>query len=346
MGAEGPNMPLLVCHIGWMNLYEGLARKPDKIVGGGSYVQENELGAEVCNFLHCKDGNVYGYVETFKDEYDRPIRIELLGASKSATFVDGVDVLWTATHPTERGRRVIGWYRNARVFRERQAFRKQPSPQHRRDELRSFRVRARSTDAVLIPLDERTLKLGHGKGWIGQANWWFPEASKNTQVRKFVARVRSLMSSNTQITVVGRTASRKGRWGGNSDVARKALVEKAAIDVVSAHYDEYEVTSVEKENRGWDLEASKKGSSTLRLEVKGLSGVNLQIGLTPREYEAFKNHINGEMDNYRLCIVTKALSQRPTLAIFRFLRDGWLNEYNGREISPTITPKEAAIITL
>jgi hypothetical protein len=40
---------LFFCNIGWMNRYEGLKGKPDKIVGGGKYVDENNDGGEVCN---------------------------------------------------------------------------------------------------------------------------------------------------------------------------------------------------------------------------------------------------------------------------------------------------------
>ncbi|MGE3476395.1 MAG: hypothetical protein AB7H70_11375 [Rhodospirillaceae bacterium] len=53
-------MAIMFCNIGWMSRYEGPEGKPDKIVGGGSYVNENEKGGEVRNFLHCSDGYVYG----------------------------------------------------------------------------------------------------------------------------------------------------------------------------------------------------------------------------------------------------------------------------------------------
>jgi hypothetical protein len=49
-----------------MSLYEGHQGKPDKIVGGGNCVEEHGRGAEVCNFLKCADGHVYGHVETWK----------------------------------------------------------------------------------------------------------------------------------------------------------------------------------------------------------------------------------------------------------------------------------------
>jgi hypothetical protein len=55
---------VLFCNIGWMNRYEGLDGKPDKIVGGGRFVTETGHGHEACNFVACRDGYVYGHVET------------------------------------------------------------------------------------------------------------------------------------------------------------------------------------------------------------------------------------------------------------------------------------------
>jgi hypothetical protein len=340
-------MPLLICHIGWMHLYEGLEGKPDKIVGGGRYVREHRSGHEVCNFLHCNDGYVYGHVETIKGKIDRPISIEMLGSDKNAQHIDGVDVIWTATHPQEKGRRVIGWYRDARVFRYRQYFTEYPSRQHKLDKLQTFRVRARADDAVLIPLGERTLQLGRGKGWIGQALWWFPEASNNDEVKTFIEDVQTLMRMS-RFSLTRRLSVKKGNWGRNSDPERKALVEAAAIEAVEMHFAGYQIKSVEDENLGWDLEAYGKEKEPLRLEVKGLSASDLQVGLTPREYFALKLHMKGEMDNYRLCVVTGALGNNPRLYIFRYSRSaaGWVDESSMEELSARITPIEAAIVSL
>lgn len=191
-------MNLLFCNIGWMSLYQGQCDQPDRIVGGGSYVKEHERGGEVCNFLKCADGYVYGHVETWKgaeDGIDREIKIELLGASPGDAKADGVSVIWTATDPHGGGRRVIGWYRNARVFRTRQHFSSAPSRQHKLDRIESYRIRVRSGDAVLIPREARTLRLKTGKGWMGHAQWWFPHlhASRHPAVNTFVQRVLSLL---------------------------------------------------------------------------------------------------------------------------------------------------------
>ncbi len=184
---------ILFCNIGWMSRYEGLKGRPDKIVGGGQYVTDNETGHEVCNFLACGDGFVYGHVETIQGKKDRKIRIETLGGS--GDYVKGIDVIWTATDPDEGGRRIVGWYRNATVFRQRQKFLRAPSKQHSRDEIDSYRIRALAGDAQRLDLEDRTLALGRGSGWMGQTAWWAPSDSSSPEVRRFVGQARQLLDS-------------------------------------------------------------------------------------------------------------------------------------------------------
>src|SRR4051812_46820892 len=119
-------MPIIVCHVGWMAGYEGLVGRPDDIIGGGAWVKKHKNGGETCNFLKCDDDYVYGHVETIKGKIDRLISIENLGARPGAPFVDHVDVIWTATDPEKKGRRVVGWYRDARVYRDREYFHLRP----------------------------------------------------------------------------------------------------------------------------------------------------------------------------------------------------------------------------
>lgn len=186
---------ILFLNIGWMNKYSGLWKQADKIVGGGKWVNKTGHGHEVCNFLACKDGYIYGHVETSKINekdgvtIDRDIKV--LGENE---YYDGVDVVWTATHPTDGGRRVVGWYRNARVYRKRQTFSRPPSLQHKKDKIIEYRVRCLSSDAHLIDHDSRNIKLGHGKGWMGQTPWKvFPE-NNSPDVQKFLDEVRRALN--------------------------------------------------------------------------------------------------------------------------------------------------------
>lgn len=183
---------MLFCNIGWMSRYEGHDLKPDRIVGGGKYVDDHKTGGEICNFLACSDGYVYGHVETWSGEKDHQINLERLGGTGDS--VEGVDVIWTATHPVERRRRVIGWYRNATVFRDRQDFPVFPSRQHKRDDLPDYRIRALASDAHLLELEDRTLALKQGKkGWMGQSSRWMPSDKSPDDVRRFLQKTRELM---------------------------------------------------------------------------------------------------------------------------------------------------------
>jgi hypothetical protein len=181
---------LLFCNIGWMSRYEGLVGKPDKIVGGGAYVKAEEKGEEVCNFFACSDGYVYGHVETIHGERDRKIRMAYLGGDSDADKMEGVDVVWTATNPDGGGRKVVGWYRNATVFRDRQKFSCPPSKQHSRDEITSYRIRASAADAHRLELEQRSLSLDRGPGWMGHTQWWRPETT-DPKIAQFARKVRS-----------------------------------------------------------------------------------------------------------------------------------------------------------
>ena len=102
----------MLFNIGWMKHYQGQTPS-DRIFNGGSYVQENKTGGEVRNFKPV-NGRCYGYVRT---QNGGPINMKRLGARADADYADDVTVVFTAT-PPEGGNRVVGWYRNARVWRE------------------------------------------------------------------------------------------------------------------------------------------------------------------------------------------------------------------------------------
>lgn len=182
---------LVFFNIGWMSWYKGLAYQADNIVGGGRYVQENKTGHEVCNFFPCADGYVYGHVETIQGETDRQIHIETWG--EDGESLSNVDLIWTATHPQDRGRRVVGWYRDATIFRHRQEFKGPPSNQHRLDGIENYRASAFAKNTHLLGMDDRTLEMPHGKGWMGQTPWWSPSEDSEPPVREFVRRVRGLL---------------------------------------------------------------------------------------------------------------------------------------------------------
>jgi Domain of unknown function (DUF3883) len=71
---------------------------------------------------------------------------------------------------------------------------------------------------------------------------------------------------------------------------------------------------------------ASRGAEKVLVEVKGLSGSNLCVELTPNEYRALNEH----QMSYRLCVVTNALSG-PVLDLFGYVAnsDRW-ESANGR----------------
>lgn len=291
-------MTLLFCNIGWMERYQGVSAD-DKIKGGGEYVTLNNTGHEVCNFAPHR-GQFYGYVQSVGAGID----IDRLGAEDDAESVDNISVVWTAKRPGV-GTVVVGWYRNATVHDVYQKFDNPPSAQ-KTNGIDSYLITAKASDATLLPVDARTIRVPRGMvGGMGNSNVWYIDAP---QAKKFRSEIEALLRTGS----VPATAKSKSK--AKPDQARKVLVEKSAVTTCWKHYEglNYQVTSVEKDNVGWDLEATLD-KIKLRIEVKGLSGKGRQIELTPKEYTAFLAHAA----DYRLAVVSNALDE-PVLSIARF----------------------------
>lgn len=210
-------MTVLFCNISWMKHYAGRTPEDPPLGGGGFPVAEGYCGEE-CNFVPCEDGFVYGHFETSKGNVDRQVRIERLGAGLADDYVDGLDIVWTAPTRGNDPRTVVGWSRNARLYRHRQEFGDDfPSDQHRRDDITSFRVRAHCDDVFLLPVQKRRMNLERGPGWSGQASWWYAEDTADPAAAEFVAAVRALMDGGQVPPVItrpmNRAAGRRGRAG-------------------------------------------------------------------------------------------------------------------------------------
>lgn len=343
--------PILVCNVGWMARYQGLRGQPDNIVGGGSWVERHKHGHETCNFLPTPSGEVFGHFETSQVKTDRSVDITKLGASVDDERIEHIDVVWIATEPNGGGRRVIGYYHDATVYRQRQRPGRYPTKQHNRDQIRSYMVSADVANVRCLGLDERSIELGRPPGWIGQTNWWFPEHSKHPDVPAFIAEVRALLDDHGAVPANG--SLNRSMHRPPTDPHRNALVEASAIDMVAKHYADYEVRSVEKDNRGWDLEIYEKGVPSLgtepayRIEVKGLSGPRAVVGVTPNEYRCIKDHMAGDLPTYRIAIVTLALI-RPTLQIIFYdqVRKAWVDEVDKKPAQLQVDEKVAAILSL
>lgn len=318
-------MTLLFCNTGWMEHFQGNT-VTDTIKGGGSYVIKNGMGHEVCNFApHGKQ--LFGFVQSKGDG----MNITRLGANKSDDKIEGITVVWTAKRPNGHTV-VVGWYRNATVFRQYQHHSAAPAAQAENG-IDTYLITAPFAEATLLPVDARVLQVPRQvKGGMGQSLVWYAD---DPIVAPFLKLVQALIKGGT-VALPPRPASRS-----KPDQARKVLVEKAAITTCWRHYERlgYYVESVENDNVGWDLEAVN-GKTRLRIEVKGLSGKAQLIELSPNEFAAFNSHA----EDYRLAVVSDALNtQRLLIARFSSESSGWLVE-NEANFAVGVQPKTGASV--
>lgn len=302
-------VPMLFLRIGWMRFYQGLSDN-DHIHGGGTFVRERGYGHEMFNFLPV-NGQVFGYVRPTRGSGKyvdgAGIKLERMGASRTDAQLNGVLVVWVSS-PPEGGTFVVGWYRNATVWRECQP----PN-----DPTRSYKgegfghyVSALADDVTLLEKTARNFPIPyHRSGGMGQSNVWYADdPDDHRTLRLDVLRyVESRQLPRQEPTTSGGKPCQP-------DPLRLAKVEKAAIELTTAHFQRqgYVVDSHEKDNLGWDLLASC-GTRELRLEVKGLTGAEICVELTPNEFAKMQKW----RDSYYVCVVTNALTD-PQLAVFGF----------------------------
>ncbi|QIW15769.1 hypothetical protein A4G20_05205 [Pasteurellaceae bacterium RH1A] len=179
-------MTILFCRIGWMKNYQGQT-ETDTIEGGGSYVEENGTGFEVCNFArNSEDGCFYGYVRVLNAG---AFNLAKLGGGIDNKYVDDVTVVWVATDKDEEAgsskMKIVGWYRHARVFAKEQF---QPIPQlHQKNGIDKYRIKA--TEATLLPVKDREFFIPHARtetGGFGNNNIWY---AQNDNAKEFVDEV-------------------------------------------------------------------------------------------------------------------------------------------------------------
>ena len=181
-------MPMLFCNIARMNSYRGWTAV-DQPHGGGNDPEKEE----VHNFHPYRD-YVYGYVAAPR----RSIQLKKLDAeSKDEPSVGGVDVIWTAPSP-QSGRYVVGWYRDATVYRRLQKYK-------RGRKWRLYHVRANKGNCVLLPPDKRNLFINSAQlqeGGFGR-NVWYAKSVYGEEICDQVVRlfrnVDLFLSTNRQI---------------------------------------------------------------------------------------------------------------------------------------------------
>lgn len=329
--------PLLVCRMGWMDYYAGIVKGGDRITGGGRYVDQHGYGFEIYNFLRDRS-RVYGYVKVHGTN-----NIARLGADEDSDKIDNVTVVWAARRPTG-GVYVVGWYRNATVFKD---YQRHPNDRRRRQpnssRLMGWNVTAKAADAHLLPDVERLFKLPVGRNALGSSLTTYVDGPTRSERDLRRRLLKYAGSSGTRRAALPRR-SRRGGGRRQQDPALRLKIEEAAMRVVARWYEQhgFMVKPVYRDRVGWDLEARSNGR-LLRLEVKGCSSSEAACELTPNELTKMTEY----RDSYHLCIVTGALTRKPHMEDFRFVSEAgkWLDSDRGkREL--VLKPLTGAFVTV
>lgn len=174
-------MKILYCNVTEMNEYNGVTN--DEYRGGGSYCEGN-IPLEVNNFTS-HNGRYYGFVQSTNDTIDISRNF---GAPNDAVSTDGVLVVWVCNQS-----KIVGFYKNATVFRKKQSF---------ADSIASERVKVENAgynmttdEALLIPADKRTCLLTRR---MGQSNIWYGDNENNRIVQEFLSQYESNLVSRIQ----------------------------------------------------------------------------------------------------------------------------------------------------
>lgn len=199
-------MRILFCNIAWMLYYKGSRKGVDDLIGGGSFVDENQDGSESHNFdpflLIHEDGEeeevCRGFVVTKKSRSgaDQALHIERLEGCEALRTVDSVEdvlVIYCAAHPFNNFTSIVGWYRGATVYRYYQEGVNEDDGNY----IRLYNAVAPRENCVLLPVQERRpvmwkvprRQTGASYGF-GQANIWFAEGrEENKLLDRFLTRI-------------------------------------------------------------------------------------------------------------------------------------------------------------
>lgn len=308
-------MALVFVNVCWMVKYAGPSSN-DPCLGGFGYLKDHEVGHESWNFMP-RGGKLYGYAP-------RSTRIDVtkIGAASKVAPAQGVTVVWIARHPSTGKTLIVGWYKNATIHP--QHF----SLQRKQGFAVDYQIEAPERQAVLLTPDQRqfVIPTAKEKGNLGQSPVWYGGADKFR---------RSVMSYLDKGVGAPKSDKAPGRSPRNNDPEARKRIELAAVRHATRHYESiaggsHTVVSVEKDCVGWDLVCTAPLGEELKVEVKGLTGAQLVVELTPNEYTAMKSA--KYRDHYVVYVVTEAGTKNARAYRFRYLKvEGhWLSEEGKR----------------
>jgi hypothetical protein len=291
---------IILAKTAWSERYDSLGQGDDPV--GNHRHLGTGAGHEAYNFKPSpKDNRYYGYFRAHGGVTGGGLNLRRIDNLSSRPELDSVSVIWVS-RPPEGGLRVVGWYRNAKVFEE---TRNEDSPwSHplyrtlRNTEGKGSYVCSAPTDgSALVPITERERLMlpkpvsrlmgrtdvlyprvdahsGHVAQWVGEMEGVIDRIER-------YKRSSSPSSSEEEDREAVTTSYGQGL---SPDPKHRAFVEKTAMDHAKRHFESrgYMVTDVSKKDP-FDLECQKDGEN-IQVEVKGTSGDGTRVILTEREF--------------------------------------------------------------
>jgi len=296
-------MKVLFARVGYMKFYKGPQIGDEKPIGGGSY-NDSEIGGEAYNFTEIND-HVYGYFQPHMQEpYD--LNLQRIEKDFDGDLINNVLVIWFATNPIEKGQIIIGWYKNATVYRH-----IQEGGNLIGREYNHYNIKVNSNDAFLLPISNRKYPVGHNINKVkvgnpGQSNAFY-QLKENGQPKNFSEEVNewilhaidyvknykgmylSGFENEVQENITTSTHSFGGQ-GFQSDVETRLMIEAYSMKLCQSHYEKkgFEVKDVSA-NHPYDLLIKNK-EKTFFIEVKGTQTKAENIILTKNEVALSKSH--------------------------------------------------------
>ncbi|MDO4752900.1 MAG: hypothetical protein Q4A36_01520 [Candidatus Saccharibacteria bacterium] len=192
---------IVFCNIGWADKYDG--ELTDKPIGDAKYIKDGGTGHEIANFAPT-DNFYYGFVET-KSVNGKPRAINIENIESTFANSDAIDhvlVVWCATNEKTGGKYIVGWYKDATVFRTRK---KAPYDSKRSElyvkgllETNEYMMSCAKKDGFLLPPENRNFyvptarKDGYG---FGQSDLWYPGKSDEEKVKEYVKKTIDYINS-------------------------------------------------------------------------------------------------------------------------------------------------------
>lgn len=285
---------------GWSEYYRGGA-----VDGNFGYLNHGGSGHEAWNFRRHSDGGYYCYVPPQRESY-----------VPTNNDQDGWTVICLSKIPKRTGIHIVGWYEDATLVGAYSDRPKQEGVPERAPDGTNLSYCIHSNRAYLVPPNARVDPFSHPSVRRGKYSFLRGAGTQQTPnklelldvIEKKLRTLKEVaIALPTETSISESKASTRDSAHGFGTAEHRKRVEVAAIKFATKTLEQegYRVTSREKDNIGFDLEAINIAGDALHVEVKGTSGALPKFFLSRNEKAYSTSSI------WRFMIVTNALGDNP-----------------------------------